>query len=422
MSFNKIDELRKKYNEILDIVINNTEGNEKLKKFKESYSNDDLENIISKFCKDLESENKYFKLFISRNARLFGTKLSLKIIPSYSIKALLSKNDYLWECVQLIYAIYRTNDNKYKNNVDNIIQSIEKFNLGGKKNEESDEKNEDLAKSADGMPEMIKNLMSDSSSGGMPDMINNLMNNASSGGMPEMMNNLMKDNPSGEMPDFNSLLKSANLLNEETNNDDISEEDKKAKKNDADNLIMDIAGTLRDNIVNASKSDGKINPMENMMETSKMISEKYSEKIQSGSFSMNDMFESLGRMMNDIDEKTSQDEELQNIELDDKINPNDIMKDLGINTNDFNPLDMISSLLNKKKENKELTPEQIKEMEEFYASINTEDLVFDSNKEKPENENLLSKLNETLLSTIPDDKKQELEKISESLNASANNA
>tara|TARA_B100000886_G_scaffold333017_1_gene286413 strand:- start:5132 stop:6400 length:1269 start_codon:yes stop_codon:yes gene_type:complete len=422
MSFNKIDELRKKYNEILDIVINNTEENEKLKKFKESYSNDDLENIISKFCKDLESENKYFKLFISRNARLFGTKLSLKIIPSYSIKALLSKNDYLWECVQLIYAIYRTNDNKYKKNVDNIIQSIEKFNLGGKKNEESDEKNEDLANSADGMPEMIKNLMSDSSSGGMPDMINNLMNNASSGGMPEMMNNLMKDTPSGEMPDFNSLLKSANLLNEETNNDDISEEDKKAKKNDADNLIMDIAGTLRDNIVNASKSDGKINPMENMIETSKMISEKYSEKIQSGSFSMNDMFESLGRMMNDIDEKTSQDEELQNIELDDKINPNDIMKDLGINTNDFNPLDMISSLLNKKKENKELTPEQIKEMEEFYASINTEDLVFDSNKEKPENENLLSKLNETLLSTIPDDKKQELEKISESLNASANNA
>ena len=56
-----------------------------------------------------------------------------------------------------------------------------------------------------------------------------------------------------------------------------------------------------------------------------------------------------------------------------------------INTNDFNPLDMISSLLNKKKENKELTPEQIKEMEEFYASINTEDLVFDGNNEKPEN-------------------------------------
>ena len=55
MSFNKIDELRKKYNEILDIVINNTEENEKLKKFKESYSNDDLENIISKFCKDYRS-------------------------------------------------------------------------------------------------------------------------------------------------------------------------------------------------------------------------------------------------------------------------------------------------------------------------------------------------------------------------------
>ena len=412
MSFNKKDELRRKYDEILDIVINNNEENDKLRKFKESYSDYDLESIVMKFCKDLENDSKYFKLFINRNPRLFGTKLSLKIIPSYSIKALLSKNEYLWECVQLIYAIYRTNDEKFKNNVDNIIQSIEKFNLGGGNNEGSDEQNIN-----DKSTEVLKNNLM-TSSGGMPEMMKNLMN--SSGGMPEMMKNLMDNNSSDEMPDFNSILKSANLLNEDTNNDDISEEDKKAKKNDADNLIMDIAGTLRDNIVNSSKNDGKVNPMENMIETSKMISEKYSEKIQSGSFSMNDMFESLGRMMNDIDEKTSQDEELQNVELDDKINPNDIMKDLGINTNDFNPLDMISSLLDKKKENKELTPEQIKEMEDFYASINTEDLVFDSNKEKPENENLLSKLNETLLSTIPDDKKQELEKISESLNASTN--
>jgi hypothetical protein len=87
-------------------------------------------------------------------------------------------------------------------------------------------------------------------------------------------------------------------------------------------------------------------------------------------------------------------------------------------------MDMISSLLNKKKENNELTPEQIKEMEEFYASINTEDLILNEDQKNSSNQNdsnLLSELNNTLLSKISDDKKEQLEQITSSLNSEVEN-
>ena len=330
MSFDKIIELRTKYNEILDLVIsNNNENNDKLRTFKESYTDEDLEIIISKFCKDLENDKKIFKLFLTRNPRIFGNKISLKIIPSFSIKSILSKdNNYLWECIQLIYAIYRTGDKKNKENVENIIEIVEKYNLNPNIKECSD--------------------------------------------------NTTKP------------------------------------KSSADNLIMDIADTLRDSMVNASKENSKVNPIENMIKTSQIISDKYGQQIQSGAFSMNEMFESLGRMMTEIDEKTSNDEELQNVKLDENIKPEDMMKDLGINTDEFNPMEMISSLLNKKKENKELTPEQIKEMEEFYSKFSTEDFTFDDTQNNS-NENKLNQFNNSIMSMIPDNQKEGFKKMSEAL-------
>ena len=177
MSFDKIAELRTKYNEILDLVISNcNENSDKLKMFKESYTDEDIDIIISKFCKDLENDKKIFKLFLTRNPRIFGNKISLKIIPSFSVKSILSKNnDYLWECIQLIYAIYRTGDKKNKENVESIIEAVEKYNL----------------------------------------------------------------NP---------------------NNEECSDNSTK-QKSSADNLIMDIADTLRDSMVNASKENSKVNPI-----------------------------------------------------------------------------------------------------------------------------------------------------------------
>lgn len=321
-SFDKIGELRKKYDELLDLVVSATNNN-KIKVFKESYSDNDLESIISKFCNTLEANNKVFKLFVNRDARIFGNKINLKVIPSVSLKSLLSKDKgYIWECVQLLYAIYRTGEDKYKDNVRRIVESIEKYNLGEK------------------------------------------------------------------------------------------------PKSSVDNMVMEIADTLRNNMVSASKGSQKVNPIENMIKTSQMISQKYGNRLKNGEISMNDMFESLGRMMGEIDKKTSNDDELKKVEIDDIPNPEDMMSELGIDTNGFNPMDMISQMLNQKKEKAELTPEQIKEMEEFYANVSTEDLLLDNMKAIDSVDNKLKKLNQNLMNKIPDNKKNELQNITKTLMAS----
>ena len=338
-SFDKIGELRKKYDELLDLVVSATNNN-KIKVFKESYSNNDLEKIISKFCNTLESNNKVFKLFVNRHARVFGNKINLKVIPSVSLKSLLSKDKgYIWECVQLLYAIYRTGEDKYQDNVRRIVESIEKYNLGENKSETS------------------------------------------------------------------------------LSTEDSETTDEKPKSS-VDNMVMEIADTLRNNMVSASKGSQKVNPIENMIKTSQMISQKYGNRLKNGEISMNDMFESLGRMMGEIDKKTSNDAELKKVEIDDIPNPEDMMSELGIDTKGFNPMDMISQMLNQKKEKAELTPEQIKEMEEFYANVSTEDLLLDNMKATDSVDNKLEKLNQNLMNKIPDNKKNELQNITKTLMAS----
>jgi len=338
-SFNKIGELRKKYNELLDLVVSATNNN-KIKGFKESYSNNDLEKIISKFCNTLESNNKVFKLFVNRHARVFGNKINLKVIPSVSLKSLLSKDKgYIWECVQLLYAIYRTGEDKYQDNVRRIVESIEKHNLGENKSETS------------------------------------------------------------------------------LSTEDSETTDEKPKSS-VDNMVMEIADTLRNNMVSASKGSQKVNPIENMIKTSQMISQKYGNRLKTGEISMNDMFESLGRMMGEIDKKTSNDAELKEVEIDDIPNPEDMMSELGIDTKGFNPMDMISQMLNQKKEKAELTPEQIKEMEDFYANVSTQDLLLDNMKATDSVDNKLEKLNQNLMNKIPDNKKNELQNITKTLMAS----
>jgi len=333
MSFNKIKELRNKYDEILDLVIENLDDSKRIEGFKESYTDDVLNTIINKFCKVLENDSKTFNLIVNRKAKVFASVNGLFIIPSVNLKPILSKSNssYLWECIQIIYAINRTGDDTQKDKVQQIIESIEKFNLEG--NEQNNNSSDD------------------------------------------------------EDDDENAVM-------------DTTIENK--PKNKVDNIVMDIADTLRDNMVSASKGSQKVNPIENMIKTSQMISEKYGSKLKSGQISMNDMFESLGRMMGEIDKKTSNDDELKNVDIDDMPNPEDIMSELGVDMKGFNPMDMISQMLDKKKEEKDLTPEQVKEMEDFYANIKSEDLKIDDNVES------LEQLNGNLMNKLPDDKKSQL--------------
>ncbi len=346
MSFNKIKELRNKYDEILDLVIENLDDSKRIEGFKESYTDDILNTIINKFCKVLESDNKTFKLFVNRKYRIFGNVNGLFIVPSVVLKPILSKSNssYLWECIQIIYAINRTGDDTQKDKVQQIIESIEKFSLEGNE----------------------------------PD------------------NNSSDDETS------------------ENDNAVIDTTNENKPKNKVDNIVMDIADTLRNNMVSASKGTQKVNPIENMIKTSQMISDKYGSKLKSGQISMNDMFESLGRMMGEIDKKTSNDDELKNVDIDDMPNPEDIMSELGVDMKGFNPMDMISQLLDKKKEQKDLTPEQVKEMEDFYANIKSEDLKMDDNAES------LEKLNDNLMNKLPDDKKSQLMNFTKNFMSSLN--
>lgn len=282
--FNNFMEFKKKYTELINLVYEKS-GEDKLKTFIDNVLDEDLKLLIDNFCKNIENDKKSRKLFLNRNERLFSETNNVKIIPSFNLKSFLAKCDdtsYIWECIQLLYAIYRSGDDKYKELVTRVVEKIEMFNLGEK-----------------------------------------------------------------QKPDDN-----------------------------VDNIIMDIADTLRNNLVTESRSNTKVNPIENMMKTSQMISEKYGNQLRQGKISMNDMFNSLGKMMDQIDKKTSNDDELKNIDISDMPKPEDLMKDLGLGGSEMgNPMDMLSSLMGKgENTKKKLTPQEVMEMEEFYASMGTDDL------------------------------------------------
>ena len=145
-----------------------------------------------------------------------------------------------------------------------------------------------------------------------------------------------------------------------------------------DNMILDIAKTLRNNIVDSSKNNNnKVNPIENMLKTSEDISKKYAEKLKNNNININDMFNSLSRVMNQIDLDTSNDDELKNVNMDEFNDPKKMISDLGIDLpENFNPLDIINQFMDNNKNNQKLSSKQIKEMEDFYSNINTDDIKF----------------------------------------------
>lgn len=143
-----------------------------------------------------------------------------------------------------------------------------------------------------------------------------------------------------------------------------------------DNMILDIAKTLRNNIVDSSKNNNnKVNPIENMLKTSEDISKKYAEKLKNNNININDMFNSLSRVMNQIDLDTTNDDELKNVDMDEFNDPKKMISDLGIDIpENFNPLDIINQFMDNNKNNQKLSSKQIKEMEDFYSNINTDDI------------------------------------------------
>ena len=274
----KTIEITNKFNDLLQFIIDIT-NDDNIIQFKNDIDNTQIINIVDSFCTKVEKNSDLFKLLSKRSYKLFTNKNNIVLIENFNLKTFLekNKNDDIWECIQLLYAINRAGDNTHKDKVNKLVESIEKTNIS-----------------------------------------------------PSL---------------------------------------------DTDNMILDIAKTLRNNIVSSSKSTNKVNPIENMLKTSEDISKKYSNKLKNGNININDMFNSLSRVMNQIDEETSNDQELKNVNMDELNDPKKMMSDLGIDLpKDFNPLDIINQFMDNNKTNDKLTPEQIKEMEQFYSNIKTDDL------------------------------------------------
>jgi hypothetical protein len=274
----KTIEIKNKYIEFIDLIIQ-INNDDNLVQFKNDLNDSQITNTVECFCTKVEKNSDLFKLLLKKSYKLFTNKNNIVLIENFNLKTFLekNKNDDIWECIQLLYAINRAGDNIYKDKVDKLVASIEKTNLS-----------------------------------------------------PPL---------------------------------------------DTDNMILDIAKTLRNNIVNSSKSNNKVNPIENMLKTSEDISKKYSNKLKSGNININDMFNSLSRVMSQIDEETTNDEELKNVNMDELNDPKKMISDLGIDIpKDFNPLDIINQFMDNNKTNDKLTPEQIKEMEQFYSNIKSDDL------------------------------------------------
>ena len=125
-NFDNFYELKKKYNELI-LLIYDISGESKLKTFIENVEDNDLEMLISNFCNNIENDKKIRKLFLNRNERLFSETNNVKLIPSFNLKSFLTNcndNSYIWECIQLLYAIYRSGNDKYKDLVTKVVGKI----------------------------------------------------------------------------------------------------------------------------------------------------------------------------------------------------------------------------------------------------------------------------------------------------------
>ena len=80
------DDLRLKFIELLDLVINNCtnlSNIEKIVKFREGIDDNDIKLLTNKFIKSVEKSKKLKKLLLNRNERVFSKKKRSYFITQY---------------------------------------------------------------------------------------------------------------------------------------------------------------------------------------------------------------------------------------------------------------------------------------------------------------------------------------------------
>jgi hypothetical protein len=197
-------------------------------------------------------------------------------------------------------------------------------------------------------------------------------------------NNIDEDNIFEELQNNKEYKMFNNILETMTKNMDIDTSSANT------NFINDIMEDIKTNINNSENVDDLFNSTKN-------ISEKYKNMFEDGKITMNDL---MSGMMNIISNPKNITESIKDInvnklpdmnsimnKLASEVNSNDELKNimksdmfknikLDPNNKDFNPMDLISTMMSSETTNSAdktdtpLTNEQIVEMENFYSNLN----------------------------------------------------
>lgn len=330
------NEFKSKYIELIDIVVNNSklENFEKIVKFREGLDENDLELIFSKFAKSLEKNKKLKKLFLTRNERLFSKKHSVKLIPSVNLKSVLSSmgddsSHLSWNCMQLLYSLYRAGDDNHTSYVNSLIEKIEECDNERKQLVETGD--EPKSKKPISKNKRIESMMRDIAKT-IKKNISSLKDGGSFEGMlkeaKKMTEKYSKDLEGGDLS-FDELFKSAGNIAKEMGGD--SEINEGLDKDGLKQFAPDLFSSIQEMADKLETEDG-------------------------GS--------DIGGKMSKIKEILPELEKLvkaKNGNSDEKI---DI----------WGTIEKIKNMFSEKKEEKKLTKEEVEEMEQFYENLSTKDI------------------------------------------------
>jgi hypothetical protein len=282
-------------------------------------------------------------------------------------------DDKVWDYLQLMYLLYENAHSDPKAEIQ--VALLNRLEVGNTEmNSLVDCAQKKMLGSGEGMPDlsiMMSGLMGGSSGEGMPDlskMMSGLMGGSSGEGMPDlskMMSGLMGGSSGEGMPDLGKVFGDLDMSAPEKTMEKLANEmgigkDVSANPEVITNILEDIKGNLMESGKNVNT----------LLENTKKLGEKYKDKIQSGELSMKEMMGSLMGVMKDPSSLVNM---MKDIDLSNLPDPTEMMGSLMGGSVDINGI--MSKVMGGQKpvdpnNNVPLTAEQLKELDEFYSSLN----------------------------------------------------
>lgn len=274
-------------------------------------------------------------------------------------------DDKVWDYLQLMYLLYENSHNE-------PIPEIQVALLNRLEGMNNDVTRTSLLDSAQKtmMGDHFGNLMGDLMKGDMGKILGDVMSGQAHafGDMGKMIGNLMgSENMSGDMGKvMGDLMKN---MGDDVNAPQKMMEDMMDKIGMKDvSSNPSVVTNILDEIKTSIKDSGK--NVANLLENTKKLGQKYQDKIKSGELSVEEM---MGSLMGVLKDPNSLMNTMKDMNLSDLPDPNEMLGSLMGASFDINGI-LGQVMSNQPKvdpsANIPLTEEQLKELEEFYSSLN----------------------------------------------------